>query len=47
MFEKLTAFFLKYRVIILVVFAVIFAVSVMGTVYLVNDDDKVNSDMMS
>lgn len=47
MFEKLTAFFLKYRVIILVVFAVIFAVSVVGTVYLVNDDDKVNSDMMS
>lgn len=47
MLKKVTEFLLKYRYIVLVVIAVILAVSIVGTVYLVTDGKKINSDMMS
>lgn len=45
--EKVTGFLLKYRYVVILVFAVLFALGVVGTVFLVTDDDKINSDMMS
>lgn len=47
MLEKLTKFMIKYRPIVLLVFAVVLALSIVGTVFLVLDDSKINSDMMS
>lgn len=47
MLKKPTEFLLKYRPIVLLVFAVVLALSIVGTVFLVLDDDKINSDMMS
>lgn len=47
MLKKATEFILKYRYIVLVIIAVVLAVSIVGTVFLVTDGKKINSDMMS
>jgi predicted RND superfamily exporter protein len=46
-FKKFSDFIIKYKFILLAVFAIILVFSIIGTVYLVNDDDKINSDMMT
>lgn len=47
MLNKFSNFVIKYKAYILLVFAVVLALSILGTVFLVVDDDKINSDMMS
>ncbi len=45
--KKVTEFLLKYRNMVLLVVGVILAIAIVGTVFLVKDDDKINSDMIS
>ena len=47
MLDKLSRGILKYKGIILLVFSIILAITIVGTVFLVISDDKINSDMVS
>lgn len=47
MLEKLGKFILKYKGAILLAMCLLFAVTLVGTVFLVISDDKINSDMVS
>lgn len=47
MLEKIGKGILKYKGVILLVMAILFAVAVVGTVYLTLSKDKINSDMVS
>lgn len=45
--KKLSNFVIKYKYVIVAVFAVLLILSVIGTIFLVKDNKKINSDMMS
>jgi len=45
--KKITEFLIKNKNVVLVVVGVILAVAIVGTVFLVLNDDKINSDMIS
>ncbi len=47
MLNKFSNFVIKYKAYILLVFAIVLVLSILGTVFLVLDEDKINSDMMS
>lgn len=47
MAEKVGKFILKYKGVFLLAFAILFVVTIVGTVFLVTSDDKINSDMVS
>ena len=47
MLEKIGKGILKYKGIVLLVMGILFAVSVVGTVFLTLNKDKINSDMVS
>lgn len=47
MLEKVGKFILKYKGVFLLAFAILFVVTIIGTVFLVTDDNKINSDMVS
>jgi len=45
--KKFSDFVIKYKLIIIAVFAVLLALCIVGTIFLVKDENKINSDMMS
>lgn len=45
--KKFSDFIVKYKYIVLAVFAVLLILGIVGTVFLVKDKDKINSDMVS
>lgn len=45
--KKFSNFVIKYKVYILLIFAIVLVLSILGTVFLVVEEDKINSDMMS
>lgn len=47
MLKKIGRNTIKYRNIVLLVFAIVFAISIVGTVFLVVNENKINSDMVS
>ena len=47
MLEKISKGILKYKGIVILVFSILLAITVVGTVFLVISDDKINSDMVS
>ena len=47
MLEKIGKGIIKYKGVILLTLAIIFAITVVGTVFLVLNKNKINSDMVS
>lgn len=47
MLEKTESFLLKYKGAILLAIAILFAITIVGTVFLVKSENKINSDMVS
>ncbi len=47
MLNKFSNFVIKYKAYILLLFAIVLVLAILGTIFLVVDDDKINSDMMS
>ena len=47
MLEKISKGILKYKGIVILVFSILLAITIVGTVFLVISDDKINSDMVS